>query len=130
MQGTLIEKLNKDSEEMRLFQQEMLILEVTELISELMEDKKIKKSELAERLGKTKGYITQLLDGRANMTLRTVSEVFYALNSSVNVSSKPLGFETHASDSNYKVTAIKFQGRKTEMSSISKPTQVDYKMAI
>ncbi|WLD10858.1 helix-turn-helix transcriptional regulator [Planctellipticum variicoloris] len=37
------------------------------------------RSELADRLGKSKGHITQILDGTANLTLRTVSDVFFAL---------------------------------------------------
>jgi len=94
MKGALIDKLKSDSEEMRLYQQEWLILETTELIATLMEDKGIKKSELAEKLGRTKGYITQLLDGRANMTLRTISDVMWALDSSLIVNAGLLGFET------------------------------------
>lgn len=90
----MIEELKRDSEEMRLYQQEWLILEVTEHISKVMEKKSIKKKELAERLGRSKGYITQLLDGRANMTLRTVADVMWALDSSLSISAQPLGFET------------------------------------
>ena len=90
MGETLIDKLTATPEGMKLYQQERLILEVTELICELMEGAGVKKSELAERLGRSKGYITQLLDGRANMTLRTISDVLWALDSSLHVSSGPL----------------------------------------
>jgi len=94
MKGALVDELKIDSEEMRLYQQEWLILEVTELIGSLMEEKNIKKKDLADRLDRSKGYITQLLDGRANMTLRTVADVMWALDASLAVSAYPLGFES------------------------------------
>jgi len=86
-------KLNIDSEEMRLYQQEWLILQFTELVADIMEEKGIRKKDLAEKLGRTKGYITQLLDGRANMTLRTVSDIMWALGCSLSVDVRTLGFE-------------------------------------
>lgn len=87
---TLTEKLTKTPEGMRLYQQERAILEVTELVCELMEEQDVSRSELAERLGKTKGYITQLLDGRTNMTVRTISDVFTALDRAVHFQEGPV----------------------------------------
>ena len=87
---TLTERLTKTAEGMRLYQQERAILEVTELVCEVMEQENINRSELARRLGKTKGYITQLLDGRANMTVRTVSDVFTALDRAVHFQEGPV----------------------------------------
>lgn len=95
MRGEIIEELKNDKEEMRLYQQEWLILEVTEHMAKVMEEKGIKKKDLAEQLGRTPGYITQLLDGRANMTLRTVADVMWALDCSMIVDVRPLGFETN-----------------------------------
>ena len=94
MKGQIIDELADDSEEMRLYQEEWLILQMTILIENLMEKKGVRKNELAERLDRSKGYITQLLDGRANMTLRTVADVLCALDSSLTISAQPLGFET------------------------------------
>jgi transcriptional regulator with XRE-family HTH domain len=65
---------------MRLYQQERAILEVTELICQLMDEQEVSRSELARCLGTSKGYVTQFLDGRTNMTIRTISDVFTALN--------------------------------------------------
>lgn len=94
MKGLIIDELKNNSEEMRLYQQEWLILEVTELIAFLMNDKRVSKTQLARRLGRSKGYVTQLLDGRANMTLRTVADLMWALDSSLGISARPLGFES------------------------------------
>ena len=55
----------------------------------------IKKKDLAKRLGKSPGYITQLLDGRANMTLRTVSNVMLALDSSLSIGTHSVDFRTY-----------------------------------
>ncbi len=87
---TLTEKLTKTAEGMRLYQQERAILEVTELVCQLMDEQDVSRSELATRLGRTKGYITQLLDGRANMTVRTISDVFTALDRAVHFQEGPL----------------------------------------
>ncbi len=84
MSETLTERLTKTPEGMRLYQQERVIQELTDLICELMEEQKVSRSELASLLGKTKGYITQLLDGRTNMTVRTISDVFTALGRAVH----------------------------------------------
>ena len=93
MTNALIDNLAYESEEMKFYLQEKLILDVTEEISELMERKEISKSELAKRLGRSKGYITQILNGRANMTLRTISDVMWALKSSVGICVHSLEFE-------------------------------------
>lgn len=88
---TLTEKLTKTAEGMRLYQQERAILEVTELLCELMDKRKVSRSQLAKRLGKTKGYITQLLDGRTNMTIRTMSDLFVALDRAIHFEEGTLG---------------------------------------
>jgi len=90
MAQTWVEKTTEDPERMKAFQQERLILEVTELIERLMKQQGVSKARLAEKLGTTKGYITQLLDGRANMTLRTISDVVFALGRSLSVNDSPL----------------------------------------
>lgn len=82
--------LEKDIEMTRFYCQEKLIFDTTEVISKLMEKKKVNKTQLADLLGRSKGYVTQLLNGRANMTLRTISNVFVALEAQLNISTSPL----------------------------------------
>ncbi len=74
----------------RLLRQEDLILDMTELLSAAMEDKGITKSELAKRLGKTKGFVTQVLSGNRNLTLRTIADIADALGFRVRVRREPL----------------------------------------
>jgi transcriptional regulator with XRE-family HTH domain len=68
-----------NSEYQLLLAQEEFILGATELIFELMEKASVTKAELARRVGRTRGYLTQLLDGNRNMTLRTLAELANAL---------------------------------------------------
>src|SRR5690606_27674201 len=62
-----------------VWEQERSILEIMELVCEIMEAEGVSRAELARRLGRTKGYISQLLDGSANMQVRTISDLFTAL---------------------------------------------------
>ena len=48
-----------------------------------MIDTGMKRSELAERLGTSRAYVTKLLDGQENMTLKTVVRVAAALDRGV-----------------------------------------------
>lgn len=72
-------EMNSD-EHNKIYAAEELTFNVTEDILIQMEDAEISKSELADKLGKTKSYISQLLSGSRNMTLRTLSDICFALN--------------------------------------------------
>jgi hypothetical protein len=85
--------LHEIDQEVRIDQEQWLILQVALHIEELMEEKGVTKSELARRLGFKRAYITQLLDG-TNMTLKTMADVMLALDSSMRVQAVPLGFNT------------------------------------
>ena len=69
----------------RLLRQEELILKAATALSELLERQGITKVELARRLGKTKGFVTQILAGDKNLTLRTIADVADALGHTVDV---------------------------------------------
>jgi transcriptional regulator with XRE-family HTH domain len=79
MTKTLVEEFVADPENMRLFQQERAVYEATELIESVMEELGVTRAELARRLGKSKGWVTQLLDGEANKTIRTIADVLAVL---------------------------------------------------
>lgn len=73
------ELLTSDPEFLRKLRQEELILEVTEVLTRALDDAEVRKTELAERMGKSKGFISQLFGGGRNLTLRTISDVALAL---------------------------------------------------
>jgi transcriptional regulator with XRE-family HTH domain len=58
---------------------------VTEGLSEMLEKEGVKQTELAERLGKTKGFVSQILAGGRNLTLRTIADVADALGYRVRI---------------------------------------------
>ncbi len=76
---TLREALTSTQEGQKKYQQERTILAVTEMICEVMEQEQISRVELAHRLGRTKGFVSQILDGTANMTMRTLSDIMTEL---------------------------------------------------
>jgi transcriptional regulator with XRE-family HTH domain len=78
MANSVIDDMN-DPEFRKLLAQEELILGVTETICELLENEKVSRKELADRLGKSKGFISQLLNGGRNLTLRTVADILHVL---------------------------------------------------
>ena len=82
---TLLDKYLEDPEFARLMAQGDLIMEVTETLCELLEKEKISRKELADRLGKSKGFISQLLNGGRNLTLRTVADILHVLGHKVTL---------------------------------------------
>ena len=63
----------------RLLWQEAIILEVLEALCSALSSENISKTELAQKLGKTKGFISQIFAGGRNLTLRTIADVCWAL---------------------------------------------------
>lgn len=57
-----------------------LIARTTETIYDAMKRNEVTKAELARRIGKTNAYVTQILSGERNLTLRTIAAVAAALN--------------------------------------------------
>jgi len=70
---------HQSEEHARLVAQERLIVAATEAIWKAMEEAGINKAELANRMAATKGYISQVLSGSRNMTLRTLSDICFVL---------------------------------------------------
>jgi ribosome-binding protein aMBF1 (putative translation factor) len=79
MSKTLIDNLAYGSEEMKFYLQERLILDFTEAVCEAMEEAGIDNTQLAVKLGRSKGYVTLMLDGRAALTIRQMSDIMFYL---------------------------------------------------
>lgn len=69
---------DKDFE--RLVKQEELILDVTNRLTQALEHAGVTKSELAKRIGRTPGFVSQVFGGGRNLTLRTISDIAAALS--------------------------------------------------
>jgi transcriptional regulator with XRE-family HTH domain len=83
------EMLMEDPEFRRLLSIESLVAEASETIARLMAEQNLSKADLARRLNKSRAWVTQLLSGKANMTVRTLAEVVYALGAEVKLQAQP-----------------------------------------
>jgi transcriptional regulator with XRE-family HTH domain len=111
---TLMDRYLEDPEFARLMAQGDLIMEVTETLCELLEKEKISRKELAERLGKSKGFVSQLLNGGRNLTLRTVADILHVLGYRVSLT-------THKEEAKKQETnVIEFRTRQTLINKKSK----------
>lgn len=75
----LHEWVDADPERARIYAQEALIVDVAEEIWAALSEVKMTKAELAAKLGKSKAFVTQVLDGSRNMTLRTLADIACAI---------------------------------------------------
>ncbi|MBI4537597.1 MAG: helix-turn-helix transcriptional regulator [candidate division NC10 bacterium] len=114
----------------RLLRQEELILDVTERLSEALSCEGITKAELAKRLGKTKGFVSQILSGGRNLTLRTIADVADSLGCEIRIQ---LGKENRLDETGTQVSRGQ-NGRKiipvtyshAPEYKIARPAQVQY----
>ncbi len=77
----LLEKYKEDDE----FKFQRLILRVSEEIASLLKIQNITRGELAQKLGCSPAYITKLLRGSENLTLKKLFEVSRALDADFKV---------------------------------------------
>jgi transcriptional regulator with XRE-family HTH domain len=82
---TKFEELMQTPEFRREFAVEGFIADTAQVIWELMEQRNLKQADLARLLNKTPAFVSQLLNGKANMTVRTLAEVAYALGAKVSL---------------------------------------------
>jgi len=85
----LIEKYEEDAE----FRLEGLIIDFTEKIVAKMAERNINRVELARRLGVSKAFVTKLLNGNQNLTMKSMMSIADALECEVNLDIYPKGFE-------------------------------------
>ena len=85
MNDIFTEWFNESAENQQLTAQERLIIEVTEAIYSKMDDVGITKADLAQKLGKSQAFVSQLLSGSRNMTLRTLSDLCFAVGGTPSI---------------------------------------------
>src|SRR5881296_213097 len=64
-------------------------LEISEQIYLAMERQGVSKADLARRLGKSRAYVTKVLQGRTNFTLESIVRITRALNCKLDFSLMP-----------------------------------------
>ncbi len=81
----LKEKLKNDP----LYLLEKKKIDITEQIWKIMEEEGISKSELAKRMGVSRGYITRILGGNTNFTLESLIKISMALKTDLQITFSP-----------------------------------------
>jgi len=84
-----------------------------------MKDNGISKAELAERLGKTKAFVTQCLSGRQNLTLRTLADLFTALQFRASLGAEPTSQACKPVHRLYAVKAWSFEPQTFDTSTVT-----------
>ncbi len=87
---TLSDWINASPANRRAFYQEGLILEASEAIYEALQHNDLNPVDLARALGKSESDISQLLNGKRNMTLRTLADIALAIGMEVEVRLVPI----------------------------------------
>lgn len=123
---TSYDRLTADKEDMRLYQQERAIEAVSSLICRTMDREGISRTGLAELLGVTPGWVTQLLDGERNKTIRSVSDVFTALGHKIEFSAEPIA----AAADRISCVSIRGRGRAMTRSDTSEARETTYPATI
>jgi transcriptional regulator with XRE-family HTH domain len=90
MTKTYLESITAEPEQMRLYQEERLIVAVTELVCKELAARGMKQADLAAALQKSPGRVSQYLAGERNLTLRTVADIFTALGLRLKVDAEPM----------------------------------------
>ena len=73
---------------------ETAILDLTEDVTRLMDEQRVSRSALARRIGTSPAYVTQVLRGNANYTLKTMTKLGLALDSELRIHLAPRGSRT------------------------------------
>ena len=68
---------------------EKAILNFTEEICEQMEKKKVSRADLAKHLGVSRAFITKMLNGQPNLTIKTMVAIAHALDSEFHIEFQP-----------------------------------------
>ena len=72
-------------EETRAFASDSLLLNASQLVMTAMEGANISRAQLSERIGKSRSYVSQVLSGSRNMTLKTLADLLWACGQEVGV---------------------------------------------
>lgn len=96
---TWFHELLKQREDAPDYLAEGVLLDITEQIAVRLRDLQMSAADLAKRLGVSRAYISQIMNGKPNMTVRTVVGIAHALDRQVSVKlevRKSARFELHA----------------------------------
>lgn len=121
---------SRDTMEFRL---EALEIKVTERILEIMEEKNVSRSELAEKLSVSRAAITKLFRDGSNMTLKRLLGIACALDSEIDIVIEPLKKEAGSYDKKLQFLNVYDFGRlkqiraEGQIRSVNVRTEISFK---
>ncbi|WP_312384944.1 MULTISPECIES: helix-turn-helix domain-containing protein [Atlantibacter] len=74
-----------------LLARERLIFNTTEDLLLAMQDSGMSRADVAKKMGRSKSHISQIFDGKRNLTLNTLSDIAHAIGVEVNLAIKKDG---------------------------------------
>lgn len=107
MEAWYKEKIQKFRDDVD-FLTEKAILDFTEKIVDKMNKTGLSRAELAQKLGVSKPFVTKLLNGNPNMTIKTMVSIAHALECELNFELCPKGFEIRTLAVHKKIDVGKF----------------------
>lgn len=115
------------------FRLEALEIKVTERILEIMEEKNVSRSELAEKLSVSRAAITKLFRDGSNMTLKRLLGIACALDSEIDIVIEPLKKEAGSDDKKLQFSNVYDFGRlkqiraEGQIRSVNVRTEISFK---
>jgi transcriptional regulator with XRE-family HTH domain len=78
------DRLAKSDNLKKLFAHDVAMLSITSALIEEMQNQSVSRLDLAKRIGKSKGFVSQVLSGSRNMTVRTIADIALALGKEIS----------------------------------------------
>jgi transcriptional regulator with XRE-family HTH domain len=78
----MLEELRKSG----MYARESARFDVSEQMYKKMQRRKVSKAEMAHRLGTSRSYVTQMLQGNGNFTIDKMAEIAHALGCELRIS--------------------------------------------
>lgn len=80
-------------ESVRLVAEETALLEASELVTACLDEREVSRSTLAERLGVSRSEVTQRLNGKRNLTVRTLGAMLHELGYRLRLETEDLAVQ-------------------------------------
>jgi transcriptional regulator with XRE-family HTH domain len=106
---TTFDELVLDPEFRKSFAIESSLADAAQVIADLLDRNNMKQADLARLLAKTPAHVSQLLSGKANMTVKTLAEIAYLLGASVVLQAGELASSQHDLGEQSKIHTFRLQ---------------------
>lgn len=85
-----LDSILNDPAARRRYAQNSLIVDTAVTLNKALDAADVSQRELAQRLGRSEGFVSQVLSGGGNLTLRTLADFAYGLDCAIDLALRPL----------------------------------------